>query len=352
MKFKVDSNFGPNFVQPIEPQNPTIGSTWFKTDENRLTTWDGKKWIKGDISTNGGTYGYMIVTSAINRLVFPFDSAVASVVGYIPINLFGTCGGCNSSQHGYMTLAMFNSSIQRIQFPFDSGMGEIIGYNTSPNALTTAGCSLNNSLYGYFSAGSKSDFSTVSTIARLTFSLPTTAVANNNLTASKETQQALNSSTHGYFCNGGATQGTVTFSSIERFAFALDSVNAVVVGNTTIIKRRGSSFNSSIHGFLIGGNIDTSANGTSAIDRITFPFDSGVATVMTPLPYSGYTMYSSFGLNSKSNGYFTIPNVTSNVGRMQFPYDSGQLVINSTLALGGNAVTIDNTDFVPGGLFV
>ena len=78
---------------------------------------------------------------------------------------------------------------------------------------------------------------------------------------------------------------TVSISYIDRITFPFDSGTASVVGNVSGTRTYGSSSNSSVHGFCMGG-YETSY--LTTIDRIIFPFNSGTSTKIGNLFASRY----------------------------------------------------------------
>lgn len=109
-------------------------------------------------ANNSSTYGYSCsgigspyLLSVISRFAFPFDSGNASIVGTVSLIRVFTCG-CNSSVHGYvcgggsLTSNVPNSVIERFRFPFDSGVASAVGFLSR---ITYGAAANNSSMYGY-----------------------------------------------------------------------------------------------------------------------------------------------------------------------------------------------------------
>ena len=112
-------------------------------------------------------------------------------------------------------------------------------------------------------------------------------------------------------------------SAVDRITFPFDSGIATHVGNLSGSKNALlTGYNSSNYGYSMGGNGGGSY--ISIIDRITFPFDSGTATYVGNL--SGNRYWAS-GCNSSNYGYcmggYNGSNYLSIIDRVTFPFDSG-----------------------------
>jgi hypothetical protein len=303
----------------------------------------------GGSSPTGGTYGYAFGSnqvSTIDRVAFPFDSGTASAMGSMTPSRY-TCGGCNSSQHGFiMGGAVVGSgseasSISRITFPFDSGNADDVG-KLSGVRRTGGGC--NSSEHGFCLGGEPSNNTTTTIIDRFAFPHDSgNATHVGNLSAGMRVSAGFNSSSHGY-STGGQLDGAGIISTVDRIIFPFASGTASHVGNLTQATYAPSACNSSDHGFVCGGSLSSTYYSTVA--RMAFPFDSGTASSVGNLSNTkNYT--SSF--NSTEYGFTcggSTPSVaTSNIDRFTFPFASGTASAVGNLSATAFSNGLDDTDF-------
>lgn len=292
------------------------------------------------------SYGYIAgghsnsTLSNIERIAFPFDSGIASVVGNLS-NGRHSSGGCNSSEYGYVSGGYSSSDvsiIDRFQFPFDSGTAAHVG-NLSESKNGIGAC--NSSVAGYVFGGEE-----LSTIEKFSFPFDSgTASKVGNLTISANSA-AYNSSTHGYSLGGDAGVAGNS-SAIDRIVFPFNSGTSTHVGNLTYSGWGIAGANSSTHGYSFG--IFTGSTRLSVIERILFPFNSGTASHVGNLSGSRDRTAAN---NSTLYGYASVglqPSYIflSLVDRITFPFDSGTAShVGNTSATKDEAVGIDNVDFV------
>jgi len=154
----------------------------------------------------------------------------------------------------------------------------------------------------------------------------------------KMDMSACNSSQHGFAIGGtDSTSGSVEISSIDRITFPFSSGTASVVGNILGAKRGSAGCNSSQHGYSMGGYSDSTALITySYIERIAFPFNSGTSTHNSLLSKGGYNN----GAFNSSQYAFTFglseASVNSFVDRFMFPFNSGTSAVVGNLAVSGS----------------
>ena len=318
------------------------------TDEYGSNTETSPNHIVVNINGTGYEYGYCIsgssnpnVFTIIDRIIFPFDSGTATHVGNSNTTHRGKAA-CNSSNYGYEMggNVSFNfSTISRMTFPFDSGTTAHIG-NLSNTRSYSAGC--NNSRYGYCMGGHDN----LSSIDRIIFpfdSGTSNHVGNLSSNIAAETV-GCNSSNYGY-CMSGWKATSVFLSTVDRITFPFDFGIADHTGNLSENKRSGIGCNSSNYGYYIMGH--NGLDRISTIDRITFPFDSGTATHVGNLTFTG--TYAA-GCNSTNYGYSMGGwNSTdySIIDRITFPFDSGIAVHIGNLSGSRHACAgCDGTDFV------
>jgi len=351
--------WGPEFVQDVAPSNPRNGLTWFDTKDNELKVWDANssswKWAA---TGSGARFGYVCggapisgpttPFSGIQRIDFPFQSAVALQVGNIEgkQHIFG--GGCNSAEHGFIISGYDNtekslSTIKRFDFPFQSGMAEVVGNTSTPRYY---GTSFNSSQHGFISGGYYEDATAVmhlDSIERIAFPFNSgTASSVGSLTEPKISSSSCNSSQHGYTIGGN--DGTATISVVDRVEFPFNSGTAAHVSNMGRTGQNAGSFNSSQYGFTIG--LAAGVN-HSYVDRFSFPFNSGTSSVSGNLRYA---VEQSKALNSSTQGYIVggyESGVYINVQILNFPFDSGTAERKGVLsAVVTYPTAIDGVDFV------
>jgi len=302
----------------------------------------------------GSNYGYVCggddgsrQFSTIDRFQFPFNSGTANQVGNLSRSRNASSAN-NSSTYGYVcggwgwSGSNFFSTIDRFQFPFDSGTANHVGnLSGSRNHLSAN----NSSTYGYVCGGWHSNGSVLfSTIDRFQFPFDSgTANYVGNLSGSRDLLSANNSSTYGYVCGGWNYS---YFSTIDRFQFPFDSGTANYVGNLSGGRGVLSANNSSTYGYVCGG---WHSNGNvlfSTVDRFQFPFNSGTASQVGNL--SGSRGWLSAN-NSSIHGYVcggwdNSSSYFSTIDRFQFPFDSG--TANQVGNLSGNKAASSATDGV------
>jgi hypothetical protein len=126
---------------------------------------------------------------------------------------------------------------------------------------------------------------------------------------------------YGYILGGGVG-GYV--STIERLTFPFDSGTASVIGNLSAEKGSIGGCNSSEYGYGAGGfTSNPSVFYYSAVDRFAFSFDSGTTTVTGNLSLS---TRNTGNYNSSNHGFLTggyVGSFQSNTKRFTFPLDSG-----------------------------
>lgn len=359
---KKHKKWGPEYTQPTAPTFLKDGLTWYDTTSNELKVWHAEsstwRWAATGSGARfgyacGGNLNYLQTYSGIQRIDFPFDSAVLLQVANIETTRNSLCSGCNSSQFGFIMNGQIDtpfdsiSFIRRFEFPFDSGLAQIIG-NTTINKTLSSSC--NSSQHG-FSINGKVGVSTdtfFSSIERITFPFSSgSASVVGNILGSRSHSSACNSSLYGYSI-GGYSSDVNIYSYVERILFPFNSGTS---SHNSLMARTGfynTSFNSSQHAYtcqLTSSSVST----ISTIDRFLFPFNSGVATVVGNLKYS--STYGS-GLNSTKTGYIlggfsgdTLAFV--DVQEINFPFNSGIGTRRGVLSSKQLRPTaIDGVDFV------
>ena len=218
--------------------------------------------------------------SSIYKMTFPFDSGVANKVGNCN-NSMEMPAALNSSIHGFVGSTGL-SIVERIAFPFDSGIASMVG-NTYHYVGSSS--SLNSTNYGYLNSQSVID--------RFKFPFDSgVATYVGNMSSSRQRPAGCNSTNYGYYAGGyGAPSGPwVGVSWIDRIQFPFDSGTGVLVGNLSASRHDNGANNSTVYGYIMGGNYGSSY--FSIIDRIVFPFNSGVAFHVGNLQYARNCMAS------------------------------------------------------------
>ncbi len=299
------------------------------------------------IATSGSNYGFIMgPASIIDRITFPFDSGTSTQIGNLSAAISGGAG-FNASHHGFHSGGNSSgriSSIERFEFPFDSGISDTVG-NITGTRTSADGC--NSSQHGYTIGGDNSSV-IISNIDRIEFPFNSgTAVHTGDAFYIVSNGSTFNSSIHGYMCGGGSV-GNNIHSFIHRFEFPFDSGTASNVGTLTSQRHVNGGCNSSQHGFTMGGYVPPNVSTHSYIERITFPHDSGIGTIVGNLTGSRYV---GAICNSAYYGYhlggYDFSVGLSTTDRIEFPFDSGTASIVGNLSSNRNStVGIDGCDFV------
>lgn len=338
--------------QPIKPKP---GDIWWRPDTGEFCRYTGSQWLCS-LPLKGGDLGYISGGSdlTLESLYFPFDSGTSKLHGE---DLFqiqtGYSAGLNSSQSmffcggGTTSNAAQQSGVSRIDFNFRNPVVKLVGALTITRWYP-GGC--NNSQYGYilcghsFSGGNAAR----SSIERITFAQDSqSSVVVGNLTKSTYTNAGINSSNYAYSAGGYLSVSTAQHSHLDRMTFPFNSGTSSVVGNLSSSVGNVASCNSSLYGFLMGG----ATNGgnyikLSIIQRFTFPNNSGSAVTKG---YLSGPRFNNAGLNSKTDGYSCTDNAaTSAIDKIIFPFESGvsYFVGNLSTSTHNGKRAADNTDFI------
>jgi len=343
------------FRQDSEPPVKVPGDVWLNPRTEVVQTWNGVNW---DLNWKGyGLYGYSVggyesVTplSTIERFNFPFNAGVSNKVANVSDNVLSS-SGCNSSNYGYVGNSSTNTlKLYRFEFPFDSGTAGQIG-NVLQDGEQSSSC--NSSDQGFFMGGSVGAYNYHSFIQRITFPFSSgTSTTVGNLSSSNRASSACNSSLEGYVIGGtnSPTSDYLGISTIDKIVFPFNSGVAAAVGVTTQARSKSAGFNSSKHGYTAAGwrKIGIGINYFSFIERITFPWNTGVATFTG---YASFEGYKTAGCNSSTYAYmmggYNGSISLSTVDRIQFPFRSGYSTsVGSLTGLRYENVGLDECDFV------
>ncbi len=130
---------------------------------------------------------------------------------------------------------------------------------------------------------------------------------------------------HGYCLGGTNNPSYENISSVQRFSFSFDNGNASVISNMTSsgFSYAAGGCNSSEYGYSHNPKYNGAAC-TSTLDKLTFASDSSDCVLAGNL---SFTCYGITSMNSSKYGYFwgghNGSSYTSTVGKIQFPHDSG-----------------------------
>ena len=243
------------------------------------------------------------------------------------------------------------SSVCRILFPFDSGTGYHIG-NLSMSKYSNSAC--NSSQYGFSINGDISARGTQIERIQFPFNSGIASIVSEN-SIIQIYSGSYNSSKYGFII-GGENGSSTRLTYISRFLFPFDSGNVSVAGNINQSKHFISGCNSSIHGFsLAGGYTASSGYEYSNIERIQFPFDSGNAT---SLGYISHYSLNGESCNSSTHGFniggYSVtngPTYYSSIDRISFPFDSGNSskISNLSNAMQSSCCNSDKYGYSMGG---
>lgn len=304
----------------------------------KTCVYNGKIWQCYNLNLPGGDTGLVFggylsgvnPTSVIDKVIFPFDFGSATKVGNLTTVLYN--GSCfNSSYHAYCGCGNRSGQSSKIDKTVFSNQSNAIFVR---NALYSASgrVGLNSSLFGYLIAGQAG--SSITAIDKLTLANDSTLIAAGSLSVARNNLAGFNSSTHGFAMGGNS------LSSIEKLTFPFDSGVAPVIGNLTTNGYESCGCNSSIHGFNFGGTTKT-----TKIDRL----DMGSGTSAVLVGNISTTRSECSANNSLYYGlvFSNVTNQTSSVDRIAFPFNSGISNIVGYLTTSNTYSTAtDNTDFV------
>lgn len=318
----------------------------------------------------------IVATDEIRRLTFPMDYSVDTMLQVS--NLSSTREGtsaCNSSTKAFIfgggiTYSLsdpdyMTKEIDTVSFPFDSGSPVSFG-NLAGTRMYSSAC--NSSSQGFIMGGTYDTTPStlvyyLSTIERvyLSFESGVTGVHVGDLSVGRLACSGFNSSTHGYSVGGynanvlDATYAEPISSVIDRITFPFNSGTASKVGTLGM-----TNLSAKTQGTLGAATCNSSAHGfilggqaLSSVDRIAFPFDSGTSTTFGNLSTSRSR---NSGCNSSINGYsISGTNAGSNteytqVDRIDFPFATGNATTVGNLA--GTTISYFNASATDGTDFV
>jgi hypothetical protein len=150
----------------------------------------------------------------------------------------------------------------------------------------------------WFGGGGSDGTSSYSTVDRITFATDTaTATVRGPLSLARSGLAAAGNTTDGWF--GGGFFWPYDFSNVQRITYATDTATASVRGPLSGAKYRLAAAGNSDYGWFGGGQ----ANGVtlSTVDRITYATDTATASVRGPLSAVRYALG---GAGNTTDGWF------------------------------------------------
>lgn len=221
---------------------------------------------------SGGGLPGPAVTNVIDR--FPFAStANATDVGDLSITRAGS-GGASSSENGYH-MGAGSTAISNVidRWPFAVATTNATDVGDLTLSLTGGG-GMSSQNYGYYACGNgPGGATTYSSIDRFPFAVATTNATNiGNMTVAGQGRSGVSSAEYGY-CAGSTGPLAPAYNVIDRFPFAADVVSGVDVGDLSPSKGYSSTQSSFFYGFSSGGLFEPGALGVANIQ--TWPFAQG-----------------------------------------------------------------------------
>lgn len=350
-RFEYKQNFI-RFIGDIEPtkdSKPRVGDCWYNTNLNKVCTYlPNNTWDCLSVyNSTGIVAGGYSAKSSIENIIFPFDSGTAPISWYLATaRTIPT--PCSSSQFGFFCGGGINptyySTIDRIDYNVKNTTATIITYLSQAKRI---GGGVNSSCCGYF-AGEQLGTTFYSTISKITFPFDSgIPLSTSKLTIARRDCIGVQSSQFGFFCGGVSTQ---SYSKIDRIIFSSDTGTASSVGNLIVPNCETANFESETNGFICGGNENNAGQYSSRITRFAFPFDSGTTSIVGST--ASAARVTSYGCNASSYGYIAagavsnVPTIVSSVERITFPFDSGIASNSGNLAISVyNHTATDNTLF-------
>lgn len=283
---------GMNFYQTIDRFEFPLHALQTTTYVSDLTV--NRAW---STSNNSSQYGYIhvghtsiVYLSSADRFLFELDIAAASISGNLS-SAKRQLSSVNDSINGYVCGGMHSitqySEIDKFAFPFNSSDTAIIDGNLSGTRKACASTNATN--YGYICGGDVDNVE-LSTIDRFSFTLGASSLSvTGELTSALRTISSNNSSQHSYIYGGRFSDGaTIVHSTIQRFMHPLDAGTANIYAYMTESKYYHSANNSTIYGFVCGGQNNTL--NFSTVERLLFSLGTNNAEIVSNLTGTRYAL--------------------------------------------------------------
>ncbi len=277
---------GPERRQTAWPHSFTEeGDTWYRNDVERYGTYTtADSWSPRGIQpgTVGSNHGYLAGTQTLDYVIkfnFPIGGS-CDVVGYTAswAGIERRGAGFNSSIKGYHTaqpLSPGPHNVYELLFPFNAGTSALYGpltqapYWCHAFNMSTAGfvCEMDSLTWGGADA---------KRVEQVTFSFVMTPLKTTHNLADRQYTYSggCNSSSAGYLFGGGIPPTFAT--QYERFWFPSQTFPMVLVGSIAAPRYGHCNFNSSTHGFMVGG-IDAGAAYRATSEHMVFSNDSAIS---------------------------------------------------------------------------
>lgn len=340
---------------PSKEDGAQVGDVWANTKDNKIChrryLGDKEYWDCGRESMGLILHSWLITPHIVERFNFAVDTAL-KIVGNITTSQMNYQQGCSSSSYFYIFGGRQGSNTCSLISKYDilNNNSTIIGnLSNSKCFMVTCNCSS----FGYSmggATGAVASLTMTSKLERILFNFDSNSVVVGNLSKSKNDSQCFNNTNYGYIVGGDQFNSdaipTVLYSEVERLKFPFDSGTTNIMGNLSYSGLGIGALNSSNYGFGCGGCITLAYATSSFINRLDFANDAGNMINVGNLSTSDF--YKS-GINSNIAGYLLGGNNVSNIDKIIFPFDSGlsSVVANFSSSFANNLTSgFDNTDFV------
>ena len=251
----------------------------FTADANATDVGDLSGLRSGPSASHSSTYGYVMggyvgpETNIIEKVSFSTDGNMVDVGDLLTNSNHGV--GCSSSTYGYH-VGGFNGSaytnvIQKLSWSAEGNSSDVAAL------LAVLGRQDNSSstTHGYTAGGRNGN--PVNTIQKFPFATDSNSTdVGDLLAATKEGCGGVNSSTHGYHCQGYLT-GTTMQDRIEKYTFASDA-NSTDVGNATSVAILSTGSSSTTYGYLSGGD-PSGYSPRNIIEKFSFTTDGNATDI-------------------------------------------------------------------------
>jgi len=274
------SAFGYSAGGYAQPNNiNTICKFSFTADTNATDVGDLTGVRNAPSASHSSTYGYVMggyVSAEVNiieKVSFSTDGNGVDVGDLLTNSNHGV--GCSSSTYGYH-VGGFNGSaytnvIQKLSWSAEGNSSDVA------DLLAVLGRQDNSSstTHGYAAGGRNGN--PVNTIQKFPFATDSNSTdVGDLLAATKEGCGGVNSSTHGYHCQGYLT-GTTMQNRIEKYTFASDA-NSTDVGDATSVAIFSSGTSSTTYGYLSGGE-PSGSSPRNIIEKFSFTTDGNATDI-------------------------------------------------------------------------
>jgi len=273
------------FISPSSLHN-IIEKFPFSADSNATDVGDltEANWVNSSGSSTSNGYVPISWTGSptarsrrLNKFSFASNNNAADIGQMVTDGFGGLYGGAGHSSQtsGYASggFPQQQNTIEKYSFVFDSNSTDIGDLTQARNATTGQ----SSTVSGYTSGGGTNPESP--TIDKFPFATDTNATDVGDLTQSRRYLTGQSSTVSGY-TSGGSTFSPVTrYNTIDKFPFASDA-NATDVGDlTNAVNVCPSGTNSSVSGYVSGGEVSSPSAFTNTIQKYPFATDTNASDV-------------------------------------------------------------------------